>query len=120
MTTSKHFKEYELKKCDPPCSLQDMDQETINKADRARDIAGIPFIPVSAYRTPEHDKSKGRSGTGAHTKGRAIDFKCDNSSNRFIMVDALLKAGFKRIGIAKTFVHADDSLGHDQEVMWLY
>jgi hypothetical protein len=36
------------------------------------------------------------------------------------VVNALLKAGFKRIGVAKTFIHADDSETHDQEVMWLY
>ena len=46
--------------------------------------------------------------------------RCNTSRNRFIVVNSLLKAGFKRVGIAKTFVHADDSGVHDQGVMWLY
>ena len=92
----------------------------MSKLDTAREIAGIPFVLTSAYRSPEWDKSKGRSGSGAHTMGQAVDIKCNTSWNRFLVVNALLKAGFKRIGVAKTFIHADDSETHDQEVMWLY
>ena len=120
MITSKYFKEVEFERCSPPCSLQDMKQTTMSKLDTAREIAGIPLVLTSAYRSPEHDKSKGRSGTGAHTLGRAIDIRCNTSRNRFLVVNALLKAGIKRIGIAKNFVHADDSEVHDQEVVWLY
>ena len=92
----------------------------MSKLDTAREIARIPFVLTSAYRSPEWDKSKGRSGSGAHTMGQAVDIKCNTSRNRFLVVNALLKAGFKRIGVAKTFIHADDSETHDQEVMWLY
>lgn len=120
MITSKYFKEDEFNRCSPSCSLQDMKQTTISKLDTAREVAGIPFVLTSAYRSPEHDRSKGRSGTGAHTVGRAIDIRCNSSRNRFLVVNALLKAGFKRIGVGKTFVHADDSETHDQEVIWLY
>lgn len=118
MIASKYFKEEEFSRCSPACSLQDMKQPTMSKLDTAREIAGIPFVLTSAYRSPEHDK--GRSGTGAHTLGRAIDIRCNTSRNRFLVVNALLKAGFKRVGIAKTFVHADDSEVHAQEVVWLY
>lgn len=120
MVTSKYFSEGEFNGCSPSCSLQDMKQTTMSKLDTAREIAGIPFMLTSAYRTPEWDKSKGRSGTGAHTLGQAIDIRCTTSMDRFLVVNALLKAGFKRIGIAKNFIHADDSERHDQEVMWLY
>ena len=97
-----------------------MKQTTMSKLDTAREIAGIPFVLTSAYRSLAHDRGKGRSRTGAHTLGRAVDIKCNTSRNRFLIVNALLKAGFKRIGVAKTFIHADDSETHDQEVMWLY
>lgn len=120
MIASKYFKEEEFRRCSPACSLQDMKQATMSKLDTAREIAGIPFVLTSAYRSPEHDRSRGRSGTGAHTLGRAIDIRCNTSRNRFLVVNALLKAGFKRVGIAKTFVHADDSGVHDQEGIWLY
>ena len=120
MISSKYFKEEEFSRCSPTCSLQDMKQTTMSKLDTAREIAGIPFVLTSAFWSPEHDKNKGRSGTGTHTLGRAVDIRCNASGNRFLVVNALLKAGFKRIGIAKNFVHADDLEMHDQEVIWLY
>lgn len=120
MITSKYFKEEEFNRCSPSCSLQDMKQTTISKLDTAREIAGIPFFLSSAFRSSEHDRVKGRSGTGAHTLGRAVDIRCNTSKNRFLIVKALLKAGFKRVGVANTFIHADDSETHDQEVLWLY
>ena len=120
MITSKYFKEEEFNRCSPECSLQDMKQTTLSKLDTAREIAGIPFVLTSAYRSPEWDKNKGRSGTGAHTLCQAVDIRCNTSRNRFLVVNALLKAGFRRIGIDKNFIHADDSESHDQEVLWLY
>jgi len=120
MIKSKYFKESEFQACSPACSLQDMNQATMSKFDTAREIAGIPFVINSAYRSPQWDRSKGRSGTGAHTLGRAIDIRCNTERNRFLIVDALFKAGFTRIGIAKTFIHADDSPSHSQQIIWLY
>ena len=120
MATAKYFKEEEFKKCSPSCSLQDMKQTTMSKLDTAREIAGIPFVLNSAFRSSEWDKSKGRSGTGAHTTGNAIDIRCTSDRDRFLIIDSLLKAGFKRIGVAKSFIHADDSETHSQSVSWLY
>lgn len=120
MIKSKHFTESEFNKCIPECSLQDMNQVTINKLDLARDIAGIPFVLNSAKRSYEWELSHNRSGTGSHTEGTAIDIECNSSRNRFLIVNSLLQAGFTRIGIARTFIHADDSLTHDQKVIWLY
>lgn len=120
MIKSKHFKESEFKRCVPSCSLQDMKQSTMNRFDTARELAGIPFVINSAYRSPEWDKSKGRSGTGSHTLGQAIDIRCHSDSNRFKIVSALIRAGFSRIGISKTFIHADDSASHKQEIVWTY
>lgn len=120
MVISKYFSEKEFQKCTPACSLQDMKQMTMSKLDTAREIAGIPFVLTSAFRSSDWDKSLGRSGTGAHTLGRAVDIRCDVSPVRFLVASALLRAGFKRIGIAKEFIHADDSEVHDQDVIWLY
>lgn len=120
MTKAKYFIEEEFKNCIPACSLQNMKQSTMSKLDTAREIAGIPFVLNCAFRSSIWDKTKGRSGTGAHTLGQAVDIRCNSDKNRFRIVDALIKAGFKRIGIAKTFIHADDSEKHSQEVVWLY
>lgn len=120
MIKAKYFSEKEFKLCFPSCSLQNMNQNTMNKLDAAREIAGIPLVINSAYRSSEWDRAKGRSGTGAHTLGRGIDIRCNTDSNRFKVISALIKAGFTRIGIAKTYIHADDSQNHSQEVIWLY
>lgn len=120
MTTSKYFKEEEFNRCSPACSLQDMKQTTMSKLDTAREIAGIPFLLNSAYRSLEWDRAKGRSGTGAHTMGQAVDIKCTSDRNRFLIVTALIRAGFNRIGCEGNFIHADDSQKHSPNVFWLY
>ena len=118
MTKSKYFSEREFQRCTPPCSLRDMDQETIDKFDKARQLAGIPFVINSAYRSVDYEKSKERAGTSAHTLGRAMDIRCNDPRNRFKIVNALLKAGFNRIGVYDTFIHADNSTNHEQAVIW--
>lgn len=120
MIKSRYFQEKEFQHCTPSCSLQDMKQTTMSKLDTAREIAGIPFVLNSAFRSAEWDKSWGRSGTGAHTLGCAVDIRCNSNSNRFKIVQALIKAGFKRVGIANNYIHADDSEKHNQEIIWLY
>lgn len=116
--TSKWFKESEFKRCTPRCSLQDMNQYTMHKLDEARDLAGIPFVLNSAKRTPAWDRARGRSGTGPHTIGEAVDIRCHTDSNRFKIIQALIRVGFTRIGVYKTFIHADTSEKHKQEIIW--
>lgn len=101
----------------PYCLL---DFDTLRKLNLAREIAGIPFVLTCSYRSSWYDKTKGRSGEGAHTLGRAYDIRCTSDSHRFKIVSAALQAGFNRIGIAKTFIHLDDSPKHKQNVVWLY
>lgn len=120
MKTSNTFTEEEFQQCNPPCSLQDMNQSTLDRFDKARGIAGIPFIPTCGYRSPEWDRAKGRSGTGAHPNRHGIDLEATDSTTRCKIVTSLILAGFTRIGIADTFIHADDSPNHAQNVMWTY
>lgn len=120
MTKAKYFSESEFKKCTPKCSLQDMDQSFMSKLDTARSIAGIPFVLNSAYRSKEWEIKQGRAGTSSHCEGKAVDIRCGSDYNRFIVIDALRKAGFTRIGVAKTYIHVDSSITHSQKVIWLY
>ena len=48
----------------------------------------------------------------------AVDIACDDSVTRQKIVSGLIKAGFTRIGISKTFIHADNDLKTD--AIWLY
>jgi uncharacterized protein YcbK (DUF882 family) len=116
----KYFSNTDFQRANPPCKMSDMNQTTLHRFDHARELAGIPFIVNSAYRTVEHEKKQGRAGTSAHTTGHAIDIRAVDGVTRFKVVKALIDAGFNRIGVAQTFIHADDSPTHPPNVLWFY
>ena len=88
--------------------------------DMAREVAGIPFVLNSAYRSKSWEQKKGRPGTSSHCKGVAVDIRCATSANRWKVVNALIVAGFNRIGIANTYIHADNDTSKTQQVIWHY
>ena len=96
-----------------------MDPEFLRRLDKARGYAGIPFIVTSAYRSPEHPLSI-KNPRSSHIKGLAVDIKCEDSRTRFIIINALIIAGFNRIGIGKTFIHVDMDLDKSNKVIWDY
>lgn len=120
MVTSKYFGESEFKRCVPSCSLQDMNQQFMTALDALRAQAGIPLVLNCAYRSVQWDKSKGRSGNSAHTRGKAADIRCNASATRMKIVRAALALGFKRIGIGKDYVHVDMDASLPQNVIWHY
>lgn len=97
-----------------------MNQEFLLKLDRAREVAQIPFKINSAYRTPEHNAKIGGKPNSSHLKGLAVDISVTDSRSRFIVLKALIEAGFHRIGVAKTFIHVDDDKSKSPEVVWVY
>lgn len=107
MKTCKYFSAAEFKRCSPSCSINQMDDSFLVTLDALRAQAGIPLVLTSAYRSPAWDKSKGRSGTGAHTKGLAVDIKANASGTRLKIVEAALALGIRRIGVAANFIHVD-------------
>lgn len=68
---------------------------------RAQALCGFAFVITDSYRPGD---------LLAHGDGDAVDIACDASSNRFLIVSALIKAGFKRIGVYPRHVHADLSV----------
>lgn len=97
-----------------------MSHVMMDKLDSARADAGIPFKLNSAYRCINHNISVGGKPNSAHRTGHAVDIACNSSTDRYAIVLALLMNDFKRIGVAKTFIHADDEENLPQEVVWLY
>lgn len=106
---SKFFKEIE----------DNMDEEFLERLDQARAFADIPFIINSAYRSPNHPLSI-KNPSSSHIKGLAVDIKATDNATRFKIIDALLFVGFKRIGIADTFIHVDMDYDKRQEIIWTY
>ena len=117
---SKYFSESEFKKCVPSCSERDMDGAFLSLLDDVRSIAGIPLVLNCAYRSAEWDKSKGRSGNSAHTRGLAVDIRCNTSANRMKIVRAALDCGIRRIGIGKSFIHLDADESLPQDIIFHY
>ena len=117
---AKYFCEREFKKCTPSCSMADMDSDFLDLLDRVREECGIPLVLNCAYRSKEWDLKKGRSGNSAHTKGKAVDIRCNSSTNYYKIVKAALEVGISRIGIGNGFVHLDNDDTLPQNVLWTY
>lgn len=96
-----------------------MEVKFLEMLDDARHIAGIPFYINSGYRTPEHNKNIGGSPNSSHMNFCAADVHCANGQDRLTMVHALIKVGFRRIGIADTFIHIDTDRNKPHSI-WLY
>ncbi len=114
-----HFPDYELE-CNCGCGLMNMQESTMDKVERARVIAGIPFGVNSACRCPVHNKVEGGKDTSSHLTGHALDIATTSSVGRFKILTALLMVGFTRIGVAKGFIHVDDDPTKAPNVSWVY
>lgn len=97
-----------------------MDTDFLNQLDEARSYSVVPWIITSSYRTVAYSQKKGYSITSSHTKGLAVDISAPNSTTRWEIVNALLKAGFNRIGIGEDFVHVDMDTDKAPNVIWTY
>lgn len=104
----------------PDCGRADMDETFLEMLDRARGIAQIPFYITSGFRCKKHNEEIGGKPDSAHLRGLAADIAVKDSRSRFKIVEALIRAGFKRIGIAKDFIHVDADMTKPDKVIWLY
>ncbi len=120
MQQTRNFKPQEFM-C-PCCNKEYMNLEFITLLQLARTLADIPFNINSGWRCKQHNKDVGGSPTSSHLIGHAADIEANGNNKRFVIISALLNVGFKRIGIASTFIHVDnDSTGlKNEKLIWLY
>ena len=116
----RYFSEIDFKQANPSCSMEDMDRDFLNKLDQARHISGVAYVINSAFRSVSHEKSRGRNGSSTHTLGKAVDIRVRSSRERYHIIRGLLEVGFRRIGVANTFIHVDDDPVKDKDVIWTY
>jgi zinc D-Ala-D-Ala carboxypeptidase len=103
-----------------PDEVQGLDTELCAMLDRARGLAGIPFIITSGLRTVAENEALSESvKDSAHLSGHAVDLACADSVLRYAMLRGLLLAGFHRIGIYSAHVHADNDLSLPPNVIWV-
>jgi len=106
--------------CKCGCGLLLPNEEHLDMLFNARIIADIPFAIQSGTRCPLHNINEGGTTTSDHLTGEGTDIRCLASTTRMKILKALLAAGFNRIGIAKTFIHAGSNKRNPQDVSFLY
>ena len=106
---AKHFgpSEFRCHCQSPDCDEAPVNMQLVGMLDRARAGAGIPFVITSGVRCPRHNAFVGGSPSSSHISGLAVDIRATSGQDRMLVVRGLLEAGFRRIGIARGFVHAD-------------
>lgn len=122
----RYFKLTEFDSPDEPGSgAKHMDHGFLKMLDEARHHSGVPYRITSGYRTQAHHDALTAQGyktstTSAHLEGYAADIYARSNHMRMMVIYGLVKAGFNRIGIGRTFIHVDDHPGKRPDVAWLY
>ena len=82
----------------------------VEKLDRAREIAGVPFVITSGFRTPRQNAAAGGKPNSSHLRGWGADLRARRSPQRFQIVYGLVMAGFRRVVVyaGDGHVHVDD------------
>lgn len=90
------------------------------KLDKARELAGVPFVITSGLRTVgENSAIDGAAQNSSHLRGYGCDLRVKNSSERFKILKALLDVGFTRLSDRyDTHIHADCDPELPQNVAW--
>ena len=126
MKSYKNFKSSEFDSPDLKGSGENMKDEFMELLQESRTIADCSFRITSGFRTQFYHDELGRRGyktsksRSAHQDGYAADISCKDSKKRWLIVNALLFAGFNRIGIASTFIHVDNSPNKTKNCIWTY
>lgn len=126
LVDTEHFKASEFT-CKCGCGANETDQRLVDMLERARTIAGIPFYITSGTRCVQHNRNVGGSPISSHLFDKSIgesslaaDIAIESNKNRFIILSSLLSVGFKRIGISRSFIHADVDNKKPTMIIWLY
>jgi zinc D-Ala-D-Ala carboxypeptidase len=118
-----NFKEEEFI-CKCGCGLLNYDKESADMLQIARTFSDTPYVINSACRCVKHNANVSGSDTSSHLADEkpstAWDIKATNSVTRFKILKGLILAGFTRIGIANSFIHADSDKTKSPGVTWLY
>jgi uncharacterized protein YcbK (DUF882 family) len=88
----------------------EMRAPTLTKLYNARDAYGKPMKITSAFRCVEHNSNVSKAKNSSHLRGRAVDIKYNTMQQGLEILQALLDAGFPRVGIkySAQIIHADD------------
>jgi zinc D-Ala-D-Ala carboxypeptidase len=104
----------------PPQFVLDNIDNLAQQLQIARDYFGEPMVFTSGYRCLKLNKAVGGVANSAHTTGSAVDIEFHSEAHAKKLIEALIKAGFKRIGLGWSFIHVDIDLTKPYPACWLY
>lgn len=106
----------------PKCDKRSVSQEHLDRIQKARELAGFPFVLTSGGRCPCHPDEIHRTTPADHQKCQAVDIAVSNGVMRGAVVNSGIQANCNAIGVAKTFVHLGyrPELDAGQIIMWSY
>ena len=115
MSGWEHFTAAELE-C-PHCGQMQMSNDFMRKLVAVRREINIPLHVTSGFRCPEHNRNVGGATSSKHLAGRAVDIALNMSEeNQVTLLELAIKHGLVGIGVAKTFIHLDDT----RRRLWAY
>lgn len=105
---SKNFTSEEFA-CKCGCGYDTPNPELIRMLQAARDMYGKSMIISSGCRCIKHNRMVGGATNSAHITGKAADILTPTGIDRYLIIKALIQAGFERLGINfnKKFIHVD-------------
>lgn len=106
---TKHFT-LEQFTCKCGCGFNKINLILVEMLQKARlSTPNTAYIITSGCRCIKHNDKVGGVGSSAHTTGKAADIKYTSNKELYIILSALINAGFKRIGInfKQQFIHVD-------------
>jgi hypothetical protein len=104
----------------PPQFVLDNIDNLAQQLQVARDYFGEPMVFSSGYRCLKLNKAVGGVANSAHTSGMAVDIEFTSEAHAKKLIEALIKAGFKRIGLGWSFIHVDIDMSKPHPACWLY
>ena len=113
--------------CKCGCGLDTISIALVELLQLARDKCPFPFRISSGCRCQKHNKSVGGKPDSAHQQNAkgictATDILFDNGFQLFVLINALLSVGFRRIGInfKLKFIHVDIDETKPQDTIFSY
>lgn len=116
----RYFRAHEFASPDQLDSGYLMNLDFVRKLDKLREAVKMPLVIRSGFRTEAHNAVVGGVDSSAHTSGHAADIQAVTSGEKFAILEAAFRLGFRRVGIGQSFVHLDDDISKPQDVCWTY
>ena len=85
-------------------------------------LMNVDFLEKLDLARSKFDKpiKVGGKPNSSHLTGYAADLHCNNSRDRYDLINCLLDVGFNRIGVGNTFIHVDSDPSKTPDVIWTY